>query len=56
MTPDGECNRQIKMLALWKKSYDMPRQHIKNQRHYLPTIILIVKVVVFPVVIYGYES
>ena len=22
------------MLALWKKSYDKPRQHIKKQRHY----------------------
>ena len=22
------------MLALWKKSYDQPRQHIKMQRHY----------------------
>ena len=22
------------MLALWKKSYDRPRQHIKKQRHY----------------------
>ena len=22
------------MFALWKKSYDQPRQHIKNQRHY----------------------
>ena len=22
------------MLAAWKKSYDQPRQHIKNQRHY----------------------
>ena len=22
------------MLALWKKSYDQPRQHIKEQRHY----------------------
>ena len=22
-------------LALWKKSYDQPRQHIKKQRHYL---------------------
>ena len=22
------------MLALWKKSYDQPRQHIKKQRHY----------------------
>ena len=23
-----------KMLSPWKKSYDKPRQHIKNQRHY----------------------
>ena len=23
-----------KMLPPWKKSYDQPRQHIKNQRHY----------------------
>ena len=22
------------MLAPWKKSYDQPRQHIKNQRHH----------------------
>ena len=22
------------MLALWKKNYDQPRQHIKKQRHY----------------------
>ena len=22
------------MLALWKKSYDQPRQHINKQRHY----------------------
>ena len=22
------------MLTPWKKSYDQPRQHIKNQRHY----------------------
>ena len=24
-----------KTLALWKESYDQPRQHIKKQRHYL---------------------
>ena len=22
------------MLAPWKKSYDQPRQHIQNQKHY----------------------
>ena len=26
---------KLKMLALWKNSYDQPRQHIKNQRYYL---------------------
>ena len=27
------------MLALWKKSYDQPRQHIKKQRHYFANIL-----------------
>ena len=30
----GSCSHEIKRLALWKKSYDKPRQHIKKQRHY----------------------
>ena len=35
ITADGECSHEIKkMLAPWKKSYDKPRQHIKNQSHY----------------------
>ena len=25
---------ELKMLTPWKKSYDKPRQHIKNQRHH----------------------
>ena len=37
--------------ALWKKSYDQPRQHIRKQRHYFAD-----KVMVFPVVMYGCES
>ena len=44
------------MLAPWKKSYDQPRQHIKKQRHYLPTKICLVKAMVFPVVMYRCES
>ena len=43
-------------LAPWKKSYDQPRQHIKKQRHTLPTKVSLVKVMVFPVVTYGCES
>ena len=34
ITAGGDCSHEIKRLALWKKSYDKPRQHIKKQRHY----------------------
>ena len=30
ITADGDCSHEIKRLI----SYDQPRQHIKNQRHY----------------------
>ena len=45
------------MLAPWKKSHDQTRQHIKKQRHStLLTKVRFVKAMVFPVVMYGYES
>ena len=44
------------MLAPWNKSYDQSRQHIKKQRHYLPTKVHLIKAVVFLVVMYGCES
>ena len=31
ITSDGDCSRDIKTLAPWKKSYDKPRQCIKKQ-------------------------
>jgi len=34
------------MLARWEKSYDQPRQHIKKQRHYFSTNVLLVKALV----------
>ena len=34
ITADGDCSHETKMLTPWKESYDQPRQHIKNQRHY----------------------
>ena len=34
ITADGDSSHEIKTLALWKKSYDQPRQHIKKQRRY----------------------
>ena len=44
------------MLALWKKSYDKSRQHIKSRDIGLLTKVHIVKAKVFPVVMYGCES
>ena len=40
----------------WKESYDQPRQHIQKQRHYFAKKVHLVKVMVFPVVMYGCES
>ena len=44
------------MLAPWKKSYDQPRQCIKSRDITLPTKVHPVKAMVFPVVMYGFES
>ena len=52
ITADGDCSHEIKR-CLCLESYDQPRQHIKNQRHYFankdPSMV-------FPVVMYGCES
>ena len=57
ITADGDCSNEIKRhLLLGRKSYDQPRQHIKKQRPYFPTKFHLVKAMVFPVVMYGYES
>ena len=54
---NGDCSHDIKKtLAPWKKSYDQPRQHIKNQRCYFANKVCLVKAMVFPVVMYGCES
>ena len=44
------------MLALWKKSCDQPRQHIKKQRHYFVNKGPSSQTTVLPVVMYGCES
>ena len=48
--------RNKKTFALWKKSYDQPRQHIKKKDITLSIKVRLVKAVVFPVVVYGCES
>ena len=40
----------------WKRSFDQPRQHIKKQRYYSANKVHLVKNIVFPVVMYEYES
>ena len=43
-------------LTPWKESYDQPRWHIENERHYFANKVRLVKAMVFPVVMYGCES
>ena len=43
------------MLALWKESYDQPRQNIKGRDITLSTKVHLVKAMVFPVVMYECE-
>ena len=43
------------MFALWKESYDKPRQHIIKQRHYLADEVQLVIAMVL-VVLYGCEG
>ena len=45
-----------KTLTPWKESYDQPRQHIQSRDITLPTKVPLVKVMDFPVVIYGCKS
>ena len=56
ITENGDCSHGIMTLSPWNKSYDKPRQHIKKQSVILLKKVHIVKAMVFPIVMYGYES
>ena len=56
ITADGDYSHEIKRLGPCKESYDQPRQHIKKQRHYFVNKGPSSQGLVFPVVMYGYES
>ena len=58
ITVYGDCSHEIKRcLLLGKKSYDQPRDSILNSRDItLPTKACLVKAMVFPVVMCGYET
>ena len=47
---------KLKGIYSWKESYDQPRQHIQKRNITLPTMVHLVKAMVFPVVVYGCES
>ena len=48
ITADIDCSHKIKTFALWKESYDKPRQCIKKQRHHFVGASLIAQLVKNP--------
>ena len=44
------------MIAFYQESYDKPRQCVENQGHHSATKVRIVKAMVFPVIMYSYDS
>ena len=57
ITADGDCSHEIKrILLLGRKDMTNIDSIVKNKDVTLPTKVRIVKVMVFPVVMYGCES
>jgi len=56
ISADGDCSHEIKKMLLRRTSYDKARQCIKKQRHHFAEKVHIVKAMIFPFVMYGYES
>ena len=57
ITADGDCSHEIKRhLLLGRKVMANLDSILKSRDIILPTKVCLVKVMVFPVVMYGYES
>ena len=57
ITADGDCSHEIKRcLLLGRKTMTNLDSILNNRDITLPTKICLVKTMVFPVVMYGYES
>ena len=57
ITGDGECSHEIKRhLLLGRKAMTNLDSILKSRDITLPTKVCLVKALVFPVVMYGYES
>ena len=55
ITADGDCSHEIKRLLLLGREVIF-KNIFKNRDIILPTKVCLVKAMVFPVVMYGYES
>ena len=56
ITVDGDCSHEIKTLLLGKKAITNLFSILKRRDITLPTQVRLVKAMVFPVGMYGYES
>ena len=57
ITADGDCSHEIKRcLLLWRKVMTNLDSILKSRHITLPTKVRLVKAMVYPVVMYGYES
>ena len=56
ITADGDCTIIKKCLLIWRKSMTNLDSVLKSRDIILPTMVHLVKVMVFPVVMYGFES
>ena len=57
ITADGDCSHEIKRrLLLGRKVMTNLDSILKSRDITLPTMVHLVKAMVFPVVVYGYES
>ena len=57
ITADGDCSHEIKRrLLLGRKAMTNPDSILKSRDIALPTKVRVAKAMVFPVVMYGFES
>ena len=56
ITADGDCSHEIRCLLLGRKVMTNLDSILKSRNITLPTKVRLVKAMVFPVVMYGYES
>ena len=57
ITADGDCSHEIKRcLLLGRKAMDNLDNLLKSRDITLPTNVLLVKAIVFPIVMYGCDS